>query len=120
VEKKNLLLLFLFGFIIGFGATIFVGCANRPGIVVTTDEAIVAATRSVDQLAAINDRVGKLLQWADSRIEGLIGEAIGGIDDAFRLLDEYDEFVSELIGRIAELRYLAGGGTGQAYTTGTD
>ena len=95
------------------------GCGTRP-IVITTDEAIVAATRSVDQLAAINDRVGKLLQWADSRIEGLIGEAIGGIDDAFRLLDEYDEFVSELIGRIAELRYLVGGGTGQAYTTGTD
>jgi len=106
------------GIIITFCFAIM-GCGTG-SIVITTDDAIVAATRSVDQLAAINDRVGILLQWADSRIEGLIGEAIGGIDDAFRLLDEYDEFVSELIGKIAELQYLAGGGAGQAYTSGTD
>jgi len=94
---------------------VFAGCANRP-VVVATDYAIVGAARSADRLAEVSERIGDALGWAVGeveRIRELAGGAAGGILRALELLDEYDEFVSELVRRIMELDRLVDGGTGE-------
>jgi len=105
---------FLFIVAAVFFAVGFAGCATRP-VVVASDEHLVAAQRNADRLAEVSARIGDTLDFASAevgRIRDLAGSAGGGIADALRLLDAYDEFVFSLIARIAELRDAAAYGTG--------
>ena len=99
------------GIVIAFCLAIM-GCGTRP-IVITTDDAVIGAQRSADKLQAIHDGLGSILQFHDSWIRDSIGDAIAGIDHAFVLLDEYDEFVLGLIRAVADLRSEIQSGTGQ-------
>ena len=95
-------------------AAVFIlgGCATRR-VVVTTDADLLSAQRSADKLQRIDDRLGSILQGASK----LAGRAIGGIDEALGLLDEYDEFVLGLIRAVADLRSEIQSGTGQTGET---
>ena len=104
-EKIKIISIIILFAVVIFGS----GCATQR-IVVTTDADLLSAQRSVDKLQRIDDRLGDIV----SRAAKLTSRAIGGIDEALDLLDEYDEFVLGLIRTIADLRREIQSGTGQA------
>jgi len=96
------------GFLVGLGVFLG-GCTTiRQPIVIASDEYIITAQRAAYQLATISERIGNTLQFAATeidRIRKLAGYAGGGITNALRLLDEYDELFQELVNRITQLEY---------------
>jgi len=99
-------------FICGIIVTVslaLVGCGSRPAVI-ATDDALIEAQRSADRLQTIHDGLGGILQFHDNWIRESIDDAVGGIDRAFELLDEYDVFVQSLIARIRELYALVSDG----------
>jgi hypothetical protein len=108
VEKKLRIVFYSVALAIIGGLSIASCTISRP-IVITGEQYIIAAQRSADRLAELSDRIGDTLEFASGevdRIRGLADGATAGIALAIRLLDEYDDFVYELINRIAELNDL--------------
>jgi len=93
-------------FVYGVVCVVLVGCGTARPVVVASDEHLVAAQISAARLAELSERIGDTLDFASGEIERireLAGNAGAGILRALELLDLYDEFVSSLIRRIAEL-----------------
>jgi len=96
-----------------FCITLCSGCATRP-VVITTDESIVSSQIGVAKLKAVNDGLRDLLQVYDRQFKRQIERAVGGIDEALDRLDEYDDFVQELILRIRNLELESRIGKGES------